>query len=590
MGEEGSGSKGAKRRKRYEAPVIWLWFAGRDLDEEGGKGRTNATWLEDYTRVFHPTGHAGKWSRMRHWKRSAIRQSLVLGAVLVAWDWWHHPAVTILALSALAVIYGGHHVHRGTRKYFPLKHYWQYVRPFSLTLRAELGIVPLYLKVAPDRSSVVVGLPHEYLGSDHERAAITKAVTEKLAIEAPDATWRLSGRSHEVEFAHSEPPPSLVTWEEIAEDVRRAKPHELVVGIGKQGHVVKASLESDSPHLGIGMGTGAGKSNLAAFWLLQRLMCGDMVAILDGKRTSHPWAFKNMDYEYDQLPNVAYARRIDDIHDLLVWLGAELARRNELSEDWMNARGHLRDSIGARWFILLEEMNMVVPMLKTYWARLRAQDPGLDKKSPALLALGALSYAGRAVWMNEIFLGQRLHAAVFGCSPSEGGAVRGQVGARAIARYDEPAWKLQAPGTPMPPSPSVPGRIQMWLGGDVHETQVPLMDFEQVRKLAVSGVVTPARLACRAGRRTVSVLHSTTGIPQAPEQPESVGLPPDTDKVTLPEAHRLLVFGDQKLATIQRYSTRPGFPASTGEWKGNAKVYLLADLYAYQSKRERVSA
>jgi hypothetical protein len=496
MGEEGPGRG---RRKRYEAPVIWLWFAGRDLDEEGGKGRTNATWLNDATRVFHPTGHAGRWSRMRHWKRSAIRQSAVLGSILVAWDWWFHPFVTIVGLSSLAALYGGHHAHRGTRKFFPLRHYWQYVRPLSLTLRAELGIVPTYLQIEPDHSKVVIGLPEEYLGSDHERAAVTKAIQEKVGIEEPEPTWNLHGRNHEATFTYIPPPPGHLWWDEIEEHILAARYDELVCGIGRNGQIIKVSIKSDSPMFGIGMGTGGGKTNLAAFWLAQRLRLGDMGYMVDGKRFSHPYLFKDMDARRDQLANVGYVRRIDDIHRGLVRLGRELAERNERAEDVINAKGKMLGFVGHRLWIVLEELNMVVPLLKIYWQHERERllalaKEGLcdkpPKQSPALLALSQLSFAGRQVGIHLIFIGQRLDAEVLGTTAAQGGAVRGNIGVRAIARYDEGAWALQAGKTPMPPSPSVDGRIQLWVGGKVAETQVPEMDYEQVRQLAVSGDVT----------------------------------------------------------------------------------------------------
>ena len=38
-----------------------------------------------------------------------------------------------------------------------------------------------------------------------------------------------------------------------------------------------------------------------------------------------------MDAEYGQLPNVAYARRTEDLHDAMVWLGDELDRRNQVA-------------------------------------------------------------------------------------------------------------------------------------------------------------------------------------------------------------------------------------------------------------------
>jgi len=525
---------------------------------------------------------------MRHWKRSAIRQGAVLGAILVAWDWHFHPAVTILALSLLAVMVAGHYTRRGTKKFFPLRHYWQYVRPLTFTLKAEIGLVPLWLDIAADRSKVAIGLPHEYMGSDSERAAITTAVQQKLAIEEPDASWQLQGRSHQVTFTHSEPPPTRVTWEDVAPAIASLKPDQLFAGIGKRCRDVKASIESDSPMLGIGMGTGGGKSNTACFWLVQRLMRGEFALIIDGKRFSHPWAFKDMDAEYGLLPNVGYVRRIEDIHHALVWLGDELAERNERAERYINARGHMLGDVGTRLWVILEELNLVVPLLKIWWQRNRGPDD--PKQSPALMALSGVTMAGRAVGINLVFIGQRLDAEVLGGTGGQGGAVRGNIGVRALARYDEKSWKLQAGSIPMPPSPSVPGRIQLWIGGDVHETQVPLMDYAQARELAVAGDVTecppgmPGRASLHVPRRlaiaATAYNPSDQGFVAGPVTEHAPEL------LTLRQALAQGVFPPINYEALRKRVQRAGI-ADYG-MAGKHNLYDRADLYAMQRDKELV--
>ena len=80
------------------------------------------------------------------------------------------------------------------------------------------------------------------------------------------------------------------------------------------------------------MGTGGGKSNAAAFWLVQELMRGASRSSSTPSGISHPWTFKDMDAEYGQLPNVAYARTTADLHNAMVWLGVELQRRTEVAD------------------------------------------------------------------------------------------------------------------------------------------------------------------------------------------------------------------------------------------------------------------
>ena len=97
---------------------------------------------------------------------------------------------------------------------------------------------------------------------------------------------------------------------------------------------------TDSPHVGLNMGSGGGKTNTSSFGALQFLHRGDIVAIIDAKLISYPWA--------RGLPNVSYAGTIAEIHDLLVGLGAELQRRNEVSLAGLQPSGAIDADVGPR--------------------------------------------------------------------------------------------------------------------------------------------------------------------------------------------------------------------------------------------------
>ena len=297
-----------------------------------------------------------------------------------------------------------------------------------------------------------------------------------------------------VTYTLTQPPPGRLTWDDLAAEIASAKPDELIVGVGRRDQIVKVSLELDSPHFGIISGTGGGKSNLAAFWMIQRLRRGDIALFLDAKRFSHPWAFKDMDAEYGLLPNVAYCRTVSDLHDAMCWLGEELDRRNAVAERTITARGDVRGDVGPRFWIPAEEMNLAHGALKQHWAEIRGPDD--PKKSPAFTGLGAVSFAGRAVKMHLEPIGQMLRADVLG-----GGDVRENIGVRMLTRYTQNSWKMQAGDIPMPPPSRVPGRWQVIASGEVTEVQVPYVDMEQARELAVGGIVTacPPGMPGRAG-------------------------------------------------------------------------------------------
>ena len=248
-----------------------------------------------------------------------------------------------------------------------------------------LGAPPPRLEIEPDRSKVIVGVPVEFTGSDKEREAIVRAVTTKLAIEAPDASWKLHGQNPHVTFTQSEPPPSAVSWDDVAAAVRGAAANELVFGLGKRSAIVKAAY-SDSPHVAIPGGSGGGKSNLAAFMLIQEMLRGSLIINLDPKWISHLWM--------QDLPNVINAHDIPDLHLALTWLGGELLRRTKAA--WYSAAGtgRVRGTVGARIIVLAEELNYGMPGLKDYWRENRTKEDA--KQSPAIASLSALSCAGRA--------------------------------------------------------------------------------------------------------------------------------------------------------------------------------------------------
>ena len=135
-----------------------------------------------------------------------------------------------------------------------------------------------------------------------------------------------------------------------------------------------------------------------------------------------------MDAGYDQLPNVAYARTTEQLHYAMIWLGVELQRRTEAADRLVNAKGDVLGDVGPPLWIIAEEMNLAVPRLKQFWASIRdKEDP---KRSPALDGFAAVSFAGRAVRMHLVVIGQMLTADVLG-----GGDVRENIGVRMMARY-----------------------------------------------------------------------------------------------------------------------------------------------------------
>jgi len=583
---------GLTRRGRRAFRVAYRFCAGDPLD---GKYRTNATFFRPPTQPLHPKAHASAWHWRPGWHRSAVRVAVLALAAVLSYGLLAARATTLAAAAACAAIAAGCAawlLARGMRRWaravawdrdhpwesawgalaVPWRHYACYRRPLMLALTAELGARPARVRIALDRSAVTIGVPASFTGADKGREAIARAVTAKLALEAAEPAWKLHGTSRpRVTYTLAEPPPGSLTWTDLAAEIASAKPDELLSGVGKRARIVTASLVNDSPHFGISSGTGGGKSRLAAFWLVQALRRGDIALILDAKRFSHPWAFKDMDAEYDQLPNIAYCRTVSALHDAMCWLGEQLEDRNKIAEETITARGDVRGDVGPRLWIIAEEMNLAHGALKHYWSAVRGPDD--PNKSPAFTGLGAVSFAGRAVKMHLVPIGQMLRADVLG-----GGDVRENIGVRMLTRYTQNSWKMQAGDIPMPAPSRVPGRWQQLASGEVSEVQVPLIDLEEARELATGGIVTrcPPGMPGRAGVMSVPRLALPPG---ASDQRVVVGQAEEvTTGLTIREAVADGIFGPLSLEAARRRVHRAGLK-DTGRRGDGSRTYARADLF-----------
>jgi hypothetical protein len=559
--------------------LLWRWHSGHTIS---GRYITNATWTMpsrgDHPVIGHPTGHAVRWHHMPRMYRAGIRTGTSLLLLAVAWGLHAAFWATVNTLAAVTLTgagFGGWWLYRRVLRW---QHRRRWVRPLHRALTPVLGAPPR-LEIEPDRSRVIVGVPVEFTGSDKEREAVTRAVTTKLAIEAPDASWRLHGKNPQVTFTQSEPPPSCVSWDDMAAAVHAAAANELVFGSGKRAALVKASY-SDSPHVAIPGGSGGGKSNLAAFLLLQEMMRGSLIINLDPKWISHLWM--------QDLPNVINAHDIPDLHLALTWLGGELLRRTKAAYYSAGGTGRVRGNVGNRIIVLCEELNYGMPGLKDYWRETRSKEDA--KQSPAIAALSGLSCAGRASDIHEWLIAQLLTVASTGVSDS---TIRTNAGIKAMARWDPPGWAMAVgKHVPMPAQNTTPGRIQVVTGDGVRETQVPYLHLDDKDEAVAEEAVRWARDLAVSG--TVAQIPSGPGGVPRQLWPASVlrqaplALPPGqgagTPKTVIPPADLTIaeavgdgIFGELDLGAARRRVNRAGIKRAGVRGDGSF-TYARADL------------
>jgi hypothetical protein len=571
--------------------LVRLW---RFLTGEAHHGRpvTDRGWFRPGLRALTPTGHATRWRHLPRWQATAHRSGGTLAVLAAVWGSMVNPQVTGYGLAALAFSGLVLSAWLSVRKVRGRKDRLTWEHPLHLAIhelagipRAQLASSWISIETAPDSSvrSARLELPQGWPADAKDREKLIAITSTKLGIEAPDTSGsKWSGPSPVLMLTQSDPPPSLVRYEDVAEAVERSHANEFVVGVGKKGSIARASLSLDSPHFGINMGTGGGKSNLAAFWLVQELRRGAIAMILDSKWFSHPWLIKDTGGEYSQLPNIAYLSSPAELHAGMVWLGQELDRRAQVSRRAVTASGSMRADVGPRIIIVAEELNLAAPLIKQYWSDIRDRDD--SKRSPALRGLAGVAFAGRALKMHMWLIGQMLTAEVTGTNDS---SVKQNVGVWAMARYGVAGWRTAVGDVPMPPSPDVAGRIQLVMARSVAEVQTPLMDLALCRELVLAGQVTP----CPAG------MPGAVTVSRVPQLAGGPDLSPEVVSGPFPAAAGGAVLGLREAAVSHALHPRTThnalkmarfrdeeFPEAVG-LQGTEKQYRLADLVAWDQAR-----
>ena len=513
----------------------------------------------------------------RH-KRALRNTGIVVAAVALVAGFAADPRATewmalrcLLAAVALTARWPYERV-----RYFWFRYKW--LRPAHLRTHrlAEIDYrrAPhAWLEAAPDRSWARAQLPAGWSGDDAARRALVSTLSAAFGMESPEPSWHLAGPKPVLTLVVAKPPPPAVSLAQVLPFIEAAGPDEVVCGLGRQAVRVSVDLDGDSAHLGLTMGSGGGKSVTSRLILAQQLRKGDIGLVLDVKRLSHAWA--------RDLPNVAYCREPEDVHDALLWLAGECDRRNKVADVAADIEGHVHANVGPRIIVIAEELNSLMKRLRAYW--LRERGPGDPARSPALDALDEVLCMGRQVRINVVMIGQRLSDRATG----GGGDARENLAALIFARYKPSTWKMLVPDLPMPPRTKHKLRVEV-VTDEVRSAQVPLLTGRQARDLALAGVVTPLPPGMPGAPRVTGYRREAIdgsdlgGVTQQPGIP----LPPVTGLVTIrqaiaegilpegttPEAVKQAAYRDRRRPEIERV-----FPVAQGK-RGLAKLYDAADL------------
>lgn len=473
-------SHGQKRLNQHGIHALtWRWLTGMPWH---GSPLTDAGWKRPgKPPALTRTGHAPRFHFRPRWQRTAMRSGGTLAVVLVLYGLIANERATFFSLLAAAVILAVTGCWRAWVRVQRRKHRRAWVEPVHAIVAPIVGIPVAnkpssWLQIEQDRSKAVLQLPPGQDFTDPKlQERIVRAAARTLGIEAPAPKWALAGPEPTLTILPVQPPPDEVLLPAIREWFDKIGPDDLIVGLGRDGQPVILSLSGDSAHIGLTMGSGAGKSVTARFFGATMLYLGAIMLILDPKRISHMWA--------RGLPNVAYARDDEELHEALLWLQAEVDRRNRVADIAADVEGRVNANVGPRIFVIAEELNAMMKKLRGYWRRERG--PGDPVRSPALDALDEVLFTGRQVRVNVLMIGQRLSAEATG-----GGDARENLAALIFARYKASTWRMLVPDLAMPPPTRHVGRVEV-VTDKVRTTQVAFLSGAEARELALAGRVSP---------------------------------------------------------------------------------------------------
>jgi len=258
--------------------LTWRFLTGHPRH---GQAITDAGWLRPGQKALTRTGFAPRFHFRPRWQRTVMRTSGTLAFILILYGVAVNMSLTIdflLAAVGILVILG---CWRAWVRWQRRKHRRMWVEPLHAVVAPIVGwpvanAPSSWIRELPeDRSRVTLALPPGRDFSDpKEQDKIVRAVAVKLGIESPEPAWHRHGADPTLTITPLQPPPEWVALVDIEEHLVASGPDELVVGLGRDGKPVSIDLDGDSPHVGLSMGSGGGKSVTSGLILAQMLHKG----------------------------------------------------------------------------------------------------------------------------------------------------------------------------------------------------------------------------------------------------------------------------------------------------------------------------
>jgi hypothetical protein len=476
------------------------------------------------------------------YQRMALRWSLTAGLTHETACALLHPlAAELNGVAAVAGVAGAY----GYRAW--LRHGQDATEPARNALQLQLS--KLLDVTAPDASvardgTVSVVLPPSFVLQEGSAKALTDIVQRTMGEEL-DVSWPNLLKSRTVTFSKIPEPPAHVRYDAIAERLAALPAGTLFLGVDARGRDVTVNLDTETPHIGLSMSTGRGKSVLFRLLIAQLLAQGADITILDvGMISLH---------EFRALDGVTLETDVSACWEHVTLFEQEMGERlRQLvavdEEEW--------PAIMATWrrrVLFIEELNAFHAQSQAYWDQIRTSK---DRATPPVLnQLTNISVMARKVLMHLAVASQRLEAKLISA------AARGQMGLRILANPTAADWKLLGEGKrPRASYSRRAGRVAAVIAGEATALQVGYLERREAKEYvathrSVLADVVPSYLATNQGT-TQDVSYDIA---------ESMTLRDYAEK------------HGESLTALQRAVQRASLP-SLGVGAGGAKLYKPDDL------------
>ncbi|MGA4844706.1 FtsK/SpoIIIE domain-containing protein [Streptomyces sp. G45] len=269
-----------------------------------------------------------------------------------------------------------------------------------------------------------------------------------------------------VTFKRPPKPPAKVLLDDVREELLALDASKALLGLGTRAEKICIDFDAETPHVGLSIGTGGGKSSTLRSIIAQMVRKGaERVIIIDPKLIS-------LDC-FEGVPGIEIYTDLAEQWEAVAEFKREMERRYQIKK-------FNKEVEFPRWILVCEEQNDFAEESYQYWSEVKdKKDPA---KPPVFGDIARTLFKGRQANMNVISVYQRLTARAAG-----GTELRDQYGAKILARFSPQAWNSLVGTTPRPKSSRHNGRAIVVIGGSERQCQMLFMSDDEAREWALNG-------------------------------------------------------------------------------------------------------